>query len=160
MQLVNRPEALPGQCKGCGAADRGPYVDTTWSEEYYGAIYFCRDCVLEMAFLYGAIAPEKADALKLELEEAKQTLFDTEVKLRSLSQIKEAVDAYFSTLGGHGSFSNTMSYSDPNLEITEPAVAEPAGPTVKPSNGEGLGKLPSTGTDGIEQIRNRSLESI
>lgn len=141
MQLVNRPEALPGQCKGCGAADRGPYVDTTWSEEYYGAIYFCRDCVLEMAFLYGAISPEAADKIKLELAEAKQAQFDAEVKLRSLSNVKETVDAYFSTLSGINSGINTGPATSVNFEVTEPAVVEPAGPTVESSDGEGPGEL-------------------
>ena len=39
---------LPGQCKLCGAADKEWYLDTGSYEQFYGAIYYCCECISEM----------------------------------------------------------------------------------------------------------------
>jgi hypothetical protein len=52
--LLDRPQAIPGKCVVCGAVDR-PVVDTTWSIDYYGVVYFCVFCLTEVASIIGMV---------------------------------------------------------------------------------------------------------
>lgn len=47
-RLLDRPLAIPGKCVICGAVDR-PVIDTRWNIDYYGAVYFCVNCLTEVA---------------------------------------------------------------------------------------------------------------
>lgn len=53
-KLLDRPVAIPGKCVVCGAVDR-PVVDTGWSIDYYGVVYFCVFCLTEVAEVIGMI---------------------------------------------------------------------------------------------------------
>jgi hypothetical protein len=52
------PGALPGQCRTCGSAVKLPMVDLGYSEDYYGAVYLCIECVTEIANEFGYISPK------------------------------------------------------------------------------------------------------
>lgn len=76
--FVLSPQALPGNCAGCGkATDSKGFIDTGFEADFHGVIYFCSECVLDMASNFGLVLPEVMDKLKgqiseLELESANQ----------------------------------------------------------------------------------------
>ena len=144
MQLVDKPQALPGQCKGCGAADKFGYIDTGWQEEFYGAIYFCRDCVLDMASYYGAVAPEQYTRSKRELMEAQQKIVWLEMQYRANIKILEGIDGLVDlrTSGGIDSLSDSSVVVDSTAEESEGEridVAEGTRGLIKPSDDKDLG---------------------
>lgn len=156
MHLTSSPIALPGSCKGCGSGTRFPFVDTTWSEEYHGAIYFCVDCVGSMADLFGFISPEKAAALKAEIETLSARVYELERDNRSLNYLQEAVNDVFT----RGNFSNANSaFIDGRTGAMDgevpPDSDAPEGSgdtgTPKSSDDKGVVKLP-TGSRGPKAI--------
>lgn len=42
----------PGQCRSCGGA-KLPLIDMQYLEEYHGAVYYCVECITEIATLFG-----------------------------------------------------------------------------------------------------------
>lgn len=58
--------ASPGLCYRCRSHVQhdAPVVSTGIWVEMEGLVEFCRQCVVEMASLYGLIAPDKAEALR------------------------------------------------------------------------------------------------
>lgn len=76
--LMQAPAALPGKCTGCGTARHANgFIDTGYDADFWGVIYYCYECVLDMASKFGFIGPETADNLnkkiaELETESANQ----------------------------------------------------------------------------------------
>lgn len=56
-QFIETPVAAPGCCKCCGSATKKFYIDTGTQEEFYGAVYYCCECIGEMANLAGFVSP-------------------------------------------------------------------------------------------------------
>lgn len=59
--------ATPSLCFVCGApkGDGDPGVCSVGrSIDWEGAVELCKNCVMEMAGLFGAVAPDKAEALR------------------------------------------------------------------------------------------------
>jgi hypothetical protein len=67
MELITTPVALPGCCFQCGNAERQFYVDTGRSMEFHGAVYYCNECLAEMAHAAGYLIPEEADKLRTDI---------------------------------------------------------------------------------------------
>lgn len=74
-KLLDAPYASPGKCGLCGyaasgenePADKRQYVDFNLDFEYYGALYFCTECLHSLISEMGYITPTEADDLKLRL---------------------------------------------------------------------------------------------
>lgn len=88
--LILTPQALPGKCGGCGKAkwEQG-FIDTGLQFDFYGALIFCGECVLDMASKFGFITPEAADHLRSQIE-ALQT--ETVTQREALLGLEDAVD--------------------------------------------------------------------
>ena len=71
---VEAPKVLPGKCGLCGTAmsDRG-FVDTSLSFDFFGALYFCYNCVSEMGDKFGLLNHEKGQALTTELAKTRKS---------------------------------------------------------------------------------------
>lgn len=82
-KLLDRPVAIPGKCVVCGAVDR-PVVDTTWSIDYYGVVYFCVFCLAEVAGVIGMIDSRLLEAA--EMNSARQ--FEEYLRINGLKVIK------------------------------------------------------------------------
>lgn len=69
VELTYSPSALPGSCKSCGGSgpEKMPMVDTKTTEDFHGAVYYCRECLFDMATLFGFTLPEQADETKVQL---------------------------------------------------------------------------------------------
>lgn len=66
-RAVEVPTALPGHCFSC-RNHKGPFIDSGIQEDFLGAIYWCIDCVSEMARLFGFITPDQAEALRSQMQ--------------------------------------------------------------------------------------------
>jgi hypothetical protein len=119
----------PAKCAVCGRGPRtdleepekfvdpvsteAEFVDGNFVFEFYGNVYFCKNCTLEMASLFGALQPEQARQLieacalllgqrdqltleKQELEAAQDALMAQLLRLRGDAVIAEPVNTLVS----------------------------------------------------------------
>lgn len=101
---VRFPELVPGSCRVCGSAQKGPYLDTGHLEEFYGSVYYCAECFHEMALMMGYV---KVDDEKVSLlEDYIQNLADDNASLR------ETIEGYGKVFDGV-SIINSGSISEP-----------------------------------------------
>lgn len=86
---LDAPKALPGKCGLCGTASsqRG-FVDTSLSYDFYGALYFCYNCVSEMAGKFGILNHEKSQAIAAKLAKAEKELEETKEALNELDRLR------------------------------------------------------------------------
>lgn len=91
-KVVETPQALPGVCRACGGASKDWYLDTGHSEEYYGAVYYCNECISYIADLCGFLIPAKKEALDLEIEDLRKALFKERVINAGMMEVRDAFD--------------------------------------------------------------------
>jgi hypothetical protein len=89
--LLDHPVALPGQCKTCGSATKSPMVDMGYSENDYGAVYFCIDCITEIAGVVGFIDSTKHHNLQQYLVELEERVLDLERVLSFNSSLLDII---------------------------------------------------------------------
>jgi hypothetical protein len=78
VQLIhNRTLPLPGKCAICGYAGAGTdgqprrsFLDIGLDVDYYGAVIFCEQCVVDLVLPLGFHAPEAYDAIVAKLQHA------------------------------------------------------------------------------------------
>lgn len=61
-KITERPFAAPGKCAVCGAVDR-PVVDFGLNIEWYGRVYFCTECLTEVAQIIQMVPLEMLHAV-------------------------------------------------------------------------------------------------
>lgn len=88
--LIQTPQALPGTCGGCGKAkwEQG-FIDTDLQFDFYGALIFCGECVLDMASKLGLISPEAAEYLQNRVNELEA---EAATQRKALLLLEEALD--------------------------------------------------------------------
>lgn len=63
--LLQAPSALPGKCTGCGrATDPRGFIDTGYDADFWGVIYYCYECVLDMASKFGFAGPDVVEQMQ------------------------------------------------------------------------------------------------
>lgn len=77
-KVVDRALMPPGVCRVCGGASKPWYIDFGYNEEYYGAVYYCSECIEAMAQAAGFLTP----AEKTQLEQRVAVLEDANFELR------------------------------------------------------------------------------
>lgn len=92
--VENGAYLAPGVCKTCnrsGSSDDRGMIDTTIDDAFYGVIYICSYCILEMAEQYGAASPTaqlnnltQMEALASKYEEVSDRLTKAEGVLSAL----------------------------------------------------------------------------
>lgn len=163
-KIVERPFAAPGKCAVCGATEK-PVVDFGFDLDWYGVVYFCLDCLTEVASTIGMVPHEALTVLEGEFEQTLNTYLTTN-KLRLITDEQyNAIAMAFGSLC-HGVTGNGSSIRVEDACIVypeaEPSDAEPtlfdAGndpdsePTPKqsnhPSKRQGRPKLSASSDDG------------
>jgi len=147
-RITNAPEAIPGCCFICSAASREFYVDLDIHMEFHGRMYFCNECLAEMARLCGFETPGKVGEMVAHKEHLEKQVFDLTVEKDALERV---VDGY-SRLRG---VSNPVAASVPvmpgqlsldtlspeSTEGGEESVGGGEGETPEPSNEQGMDDL-------------------
>lgn len=88
MQLTREP-ALPSKCINCGfsADGRKEFLDCNVSEDYYGAIVFCTDCVHEWAKGMGYVTPDEVIVALKERDDSVAAFVLMKEKLEALQNV-------------------------------------------------------------------------
>jgi len=109
--IANGAYAAPGVCKFCGRSgnsDERGMTDSGHSDDFYGVVYICSYCVLEMAEQYGAASP--ATMLRV-LSDGHQR----DLRLKGLSDRLDKAEGVLNALGAIGL-----------LDLSDAALSEPA----------------------------------
>ncbi len=64
-QLLDKPIAAPGKCAVCGSVSK-PVIDFNFNLDWYGAVYFCVECMQSAARAIGLVSIEEYTALAQE----------------------------------------------------------------------------------------------
>lgn len=145
MQIVNAPVALPGCCFICGAASREYFIDTGRSIEFHGAVYFCSECLTEMATAAGFLSVKNTALLKFEMEKLEARVFELTKKEAGLEQtVRGLVAAGYSNDNGIDSLNNSdlvIKKSENGTSGAEDYVGKGTGEVIKPPEHENVGEL-------------------
>ena len=74
-QITNSPPASPGSCRCCGGGNKAPYIDLGYVEDWHGSVYYCHECISEMAGVMGYVDPKQI-AVKDQIIERMQHQID------------------------------------------------------------------------------------
>jgi hypothetical protein len=87
VQHIERPIVSPGVCGICGK-DKHPkgFVDPRLDFEWYGTLYFCADCVVDLAAPFGYITEETYADMKRANEQLRETVERYEAHLAQLAE--------------------------------------------------------------------------
>lgn len=62
IKVLDRPFASPGKCAICGTVSR-PVIDFNFNLDWYGAVYFCVECMADVGRVIGLVPLEEMRAL-------------------------------------------------------------------------------------------------
>jgi hypothetical protein len=149
-RIYNYPPALPNKCVGCNSTTPGDdnsraFIDTRMDLDWYGAVYICTHCFLEMANVFGYVS---RDQHEFTVAGMSQLIAD----LRELKKENEALRTAVSALSDHRCAISDEPDGDSVREAAEEirgsdADSAPAG------NQEGSDSPESDGVEGLPDIR-------
>lgn len=127
--IVNSsPPALPGKCVVCGTTSRDiSYVDFGFDLDFYGVVYFCSNCITEVAMLLNYIPPAQWQELTDSLGDV--VAENTELQQRN-GELKHAIDS-LSRLISAGSVTVTVDVED--VADTEQQPEDTGAATIEPN---------------------------
>lgn len=168
MKVIESPQALPGQCRFCGHAQRGPYLDTEISEEFYGAWIICKECFAGAAHMMGYFPLEKTAELQKRVEENDLTITDLQIRLdaamRAIGDIQVASTGYQNILRIEDGSSIEFGVRNTSPELDSVRTSPENTPETFSEGTEqlvsGTGEdSESTNDEGVEQLHSASNKS-
>lgn len=101
VQFSQVPQTAPGQCAICGSGqDKNGFIDTGLDFDFWGRVFFCFNCGLQLAAVFGFISPldyadleAELDFNKLELESANEEIKNLRGILDGVSGLNKLLDA-------------------------------------------------------------------
>lgn len=99
IQVIDVPILAPGVCMVCGTAgvDDRKFIDFGKQVDWYGAVYLCSECIIEVARAIGFIPVAEFDKL---LEEYKKIQADKGMTDAKAEGIQSALDVLFAGYNG------------------------------------------------------------
>lgn len=114
--LIQSPQALPGKCAGCGKATCAEgFIDTGFQADFYGAVIYCYECVLDMATKFGLISPDAANYLRNRADELEAEII---IQREAILGLENTIDGLLATRVAYSS-SDSKSES-----VVQPETAE------------------------------------
>lgn len=119
IKLLDLPVAAPGVCALCGSANK-PVIDFGKQLDWYGAVYFCQDCIREVSEAIGYVPIEP-------FKDLHDKLRSTEIELDQIKNEHEVLKRAMANLlsGNTCSCGNVLKPIDsgvPPVAIPEPIV--------------------------------------
>jgi len=150
--ILERPLLSPGVCAVCGTAER-QVVDFGLDLEFYGRVYFCRDCTTQIGTVFGDLISydkylmlrDEKNRLERTAEHAMQE-FNKELQngLSGLGRVRELLHADWAAI-----ISRESEPEDNQSVIEEPTdVAEPDSEPVSVEGTDGVSSVTSSLTFG------------
>lgn len=138
--VVDVPLAAPGKCRVCGGVSKDWYVDLQYNEEYYGAVYYCCECISHLAKVCGFLVPAEKDILECKLEAAEIEAYNLRVRTDGLEQ---ALDG----LRSAGFLVSRDLGDDHSVSLSPVEAGEARESTTGDSLGTGEGEAPEPSDD-------------
>jgi hypothetical protein len=134
-QIVETILVAPGVCRVCGGVNKDWYVDFGYNEEFYGAVYFCNECVGAMAAACGFLTPAEKINLELELTEAHVEVYKLRVRSDGLEKALDGLRSAGFLV------SRDLDGPDDDLPLLDEAdeVASDGGESIESTPGDDLG---------------------
>jgi len=132
MRLLDKPLLTPGKCAVCGAVDK-KVVDTGSDLDWYGRIYFCLDCGIQIGTVFGMRDALDYTQMRLDLMAYKNRVGSI---IAALAGVTDAVNVAFDSgianvrsilaadAGSNEDSSKTESLSDGDASSVEPSITE------------------------------------
>jgi hypothetical protein len=93
--ITHNPTLAPGQCKACGGC-KTPMLDMLHTEESYGAVYYCLECIQDMVLTFTkSNIPVEKPIITPSYEDVK---IKTELLKIASENVQKAYDVYYSNL--------------------------------------------------------------
>lgn len=83
MTILNRPLLTPGNCAVCGAVDK-KVLDFGLDLEWYGRVYICEDCGVQIGTAFGSVPKEDFATLRIEKRRLEQRMLEVEDALKKV----------------------------------------------------------------------------
>lgn len=136
VQFAQITRTAPGQCALCGNGQcEAGFIDTGLDFEFWGRVYFCANCALEISAVFGFISPDEYADLEAELNIAKFELknmtektMNLEKALAGLSSIRDLFNPDINKPGGI--------VETPEQKIGSESGTTESEPTPSKSNGD------------------------
>lgn len=85
----------PGKCAGCGKYSNDDFLDFGLEVDFYGVVYFCRECLTEAAMTFGYRPDSHYKKMQVELERLKIELTGSLEREEALRNALASVNASF-----------------------------------------------------------------
>lgn len=144
--LLNRPQALPGHCFKCRSSDREFFIDLMISEEFYGAVIICSECLLEMANLAGYISPDQAASMAEKYAAMGIENIELRGKLEGVEEVVATIHRVFPQHNSNGNTANDISGQ----------TSLPVGEDTTETLSAGSGQTPQIPVDGERELAGRT----
>lgn len=165
IRLTTSPQGLPGECAQCRGtldsveshAGRTAFVDTGRHQEFYGNVYYCNLCVVEMATCLGMVTPVAVEKMRLDLEASRAESFQLRTLLSEYeTKFRGFVDAGFcpdsSAHGDSRALHPSSRAASPALTLVDDAGDEPHEGEDRVGAGEGTAPE-SLHDEGVGELR-------
>lgn len=115
IKLLSFPVLAPGKCAFCGSADDDrSYIDFGMQLDWYGAVYFCSFCIIEVSEAVGMVPAKKLNELRSQFNEFKSS---NDELIRKYADLKNAVRHVLSgSSGDEPSGDIILSVSNPSAD--------------------------------------------
>ena len=128
---IDKPVALPAKCAVCGAGDDGrKYLDTQWSEDFYGVVYFCEYCFTEINNKLGWLSPDQEEILRGQVEALEKVNKDLLDEYAKYDDIRAVLDRY--ATGNQPNLGELSVRPEPTVQEERPVVAGSDRPERRP----------------------------
>lgn len=88
---THSPEALPASCLFCPGSVREWYIDCEYDIEFHGAMYVCKECMLEMARKAGFYSTEETEKQRMLVVETQERNFELQKRIAGLEKAIEGL---------------------------------------------------------------------
>lgn len=113
IQFVQITLTAPGICAICGSGqDENGFVDTGLDFDFWGRLYFCPQCTIQLAAVFGFISPLDYADLEAELDFKKLELENAHERIRLLEGIVDGVS------GLNRLFNSVPERFTPSMEVS------------------------------------------
>lgn len=104
-RIVDVPDVQPGKCGNCGASknDGRKYIDIGLHVDWYGALFLCGSCLLDLATNMGLfkVLEQEIDDLKNKIIDQENLKEEGKVLLEDFKATMGEVKDYFDAFGLH-----------------------------------------------------------
>lgn len=136
----------PNKCMACGSF-HGTFIDFGLNDDWYGAVYFCSDCVTGMAAVLGYVPSSEKDKFIAKIDEYVEKIKELEKEKNVYRDALAGMDAFMRGTS-HPSISNSTNVEELSTKGEEQLTLD------FESSGDEQGSVESDDVQGPPSIRN------